>query len=755
MDKKYFYQLAFVTFLILLLFWSASVFSGGGYLYLRRFFFGVVVLIGGLILPSKLVVIPSIFAISADYTFFQHKLNSLDLLLWALFISLPYLPAFLAANFIESEAIDKLRGDSLAEETEPETRNNGNSDFARIRGTEDQLEEPDKIVRELIRLNFEQAFEELSLANLLYFHVRNQQASLGYKINNYGKINENTTFTPDIGQSVGWVLRHEESFVLQGQSLDWRNLQYHSNPVDLSRVEFHPVTRGERLIGVLALEWQKPDTPADEAVDTFCSRIEKLFGLDYSVQQVFQSKEKLKLLEKLYSVNPLAAADFDGTINKVLEIVSSYLPADEIDFYGHNESLAAISPPARRKVYESCRQWICNTEEILRLDNVNKESLGGTRLDKFGQAGVSSFLGGGIKSGEGLYGLIFLADEEPEYFTREDKKIFRLLLDYLEQLLEIATSLQDARRARDQLSGWVDEVTQIETKDNPAAQGKKIIQPLHEFFKPLSTGLYWRNNSYFELVSYYGGQKPSEAVDVDNSLISGISGSDGALLTFPDVNKFSGFEAPLDTESLVILSVTTGGGKLVGFIVLCFENQAELEGRQLTVLEETAGLIDKWLFFNYRAYQDKLQARQDSLTPCLNYSAWLKQTQAQLRQDPEVVLFWELWVPGQEKVGNACGRKKTVNWLHSIARLLQDKFAESLICRPYGAVFYGFQKFPDEEVEAKLQTVQTTISDWAFPAGEWPGEVEYEFDYFSPPFSRIEKILDNLHYSRGETNNNN
>lgn len=747
MDQKYYYQLGLIFFLVVLLFWVGMLFSGGGQLLLRRGLFGAILLFGGVLLSSQLAVIPAIFAISADYISLVPSPNSFTLLTWALFLGLPYI-----VSLIREKRAKETSSEPVEATSEPAEKRLNSESVANFESQNQSSESrPDETVekaQELLLHRFQQAADSLELANLIYFHVRNQQATFGYKINNYGKLNTDISFTPDIGQSVGWVLRHEESLNLQGQSLDWRNLQYHSKPVDLHRVQFEPVFSGEELIGVLVFEWQTTDLPAEAAVEAFCDEVQKLFSLDYSVRQLVKKQQKLTLMEKLYTVNPLAADDFEGTINKVLEFVSSYLPAENANFFPMEASLSEVSPPARRKIFEHCRRWIKNSGEILRVEDVGKETLAGNSLDKFGQAEMSSFLGGRICSESGPYGFIFLDAAETGYFTREDEQIFALLLDYLEHLLEIATSVREAREQRNQLNSWLEELSRLELKDEPARQGEKLVELLHDGLSNLCTALYWRNNSVYDLVSYSGKQEPSLQVDPDSSLVNGISGTDRALLSFPDVDKFSSFEAPLDTEALAVHPISSGTGKLEGFVAHCLDSKKQLESARFDLIDRTAGLLNKWLIFNNRSYRYKLQSATDSLTSCRNYSPWMKEVKRILSQDPEEVLFWELWVPGQEKVGNACGRKKTVNWLRSITRLLRDKLADSIICRPYGAVFYGFDPRLEVSAEERLESIQTELMGWNFPAGEWPGEVEYEFSYFASPYPKVEQILDGLHYAR-------
>ena len=737
---RYLLTLALViTFLV-----QGYLIPGSGGLYWRRAIAVGLLLLAGYFLPAILLLATAFFALVSDFFFIEGTINALDLLVWAVFVLIPLL----------GEKIGQTREKEAAEKTKktgqekPEIKKSMDSSFLPGRSAGDLDDVVDK-TRNLLLDRFKRAADELNLANLIYYHVRSKKATVGYALNRHGEINRDCSFTPDVGQSVGWVLRHEKPLSLQGQSLDWRNLQYHTKPVSLQRVEFYPVSFQNELIGVLVLEWLEPELPAEQRVKEFVSEVKKMFSLDYSVRDLVRSQQKLKLLEKLYTVNPLAGEDFSQTVARALEYVRNHLPANNVNFFRPDDELAEVSPPARRKIYESCRQWILNSEEILRIDDVRRESLSGGRLDKFGQADLVSFLGGAIKPpGEDCYGLIFLDADEPDYFKRADEKIFKLLLNYLEDLLEVARDVRQARQDRSRLVRWVEEVGGLRFDpghQNPACD---VIDLIDDYFSPVASALYHRNKSHFKLVYDKGAENLAKKTDVDSSIVNRVAGTEKDILTIPDATKFTGFEPPMEGRAMALLPIFGEKNRLEMFLCLFFSTKKYLNTSEFDVFKRTAGLINRWLRLSWYAANQQLAAEKDTLTNYFNYKAWRRRVAEKLQAEPEKVGFWEFVVPGVETVGRESGRKKTVNWIRSIARLLDDQLPGSLVCRAYGATFFGFQVDPGDQTSERLEETKNVMNDWSFPAGRWPGEIFWQLDYLSPPFPKVEKIIDSLHYSR-------
>jgi|GEM_PF-5731916 len=744
MNIKSIAEYLFTLVLIAACFALGYFLPGDLWLYWRRAVILVLLLLAGYLLPSLNILVIAFFALVSDAFFIEGPINALDLLVWAAFVLVPLFGERLGRSREESQN----KKNKNSELRKSEIKKSMDSSFLPGRSAGNLDEVVDK-TRNLLLDRFKRAAGELNLANLIYYHVRSKKATLGYTLNRHGDINRDCSFTPDIGQSVGWVLRHEKSLSLQGQSLDWRNLQYHTKPVSLQQVEFYPVSFQDELIGVLVLEWIDPQLPDEGQVKEFVGEVKKMFGLDYSVRDLVRSQQKLKLLEKLYTVNPLAAEDFSQTVNRALEYVRNHLPADNVTFFRPDDELAEISPPARRKIYESCRQWILNSGEILRIDDVRRESLSGGRLDKFGQAELISFLGGAIEPpGEDCYGLIFLDASEPDYFSRSDEKIFKLLLNYLEDLLEVANEVRLAREDRSRLLRWVEEIGGLRFKpelQNPACD---VIDLIQEYFSPGASALYHRNKSYFKLVYAKGTENLAQKTDVDASIVNRVAGTKKDILTIPDATKFKGFEPPMDSRSMAVLPIFGEKNRLEMFLCLFFSDKKYLDSSDFDVFKRTAGLINRWLRLSWYAANQQLAAEKDTLTNYLNYKAWRRRVAEKLQKGPEKVVFWELEVPGLEMVGRECGRKKAVNWLRSIARLLEDELPRSLVCRPYGGAFYGFQVEPGDEISERLDEAKNIINDWSFPTGRWPHEIFCQLESLSPPFPKVEKIIDSLHYSR-------
>ncbi|MGM0381414.1 MAG: GAF domain-containing protein, partial [bacterium] len=206
---------------------------------------------GGVFLYPTLAVIPGILAIPADYIFLLYNdgsVTAVEPLFWAGFLLIPY---------FASLGLEKYKSGRKTEYDSPDKKNMNSpagekKDPLPFPKDSPGDEDPTYRLQKLVTGFFERAQRSLGFSNLFYFHVHSTKAIPGYLINGAGKIDEDIEFTPDVGQGVGWVLRHGERLTLPQNQIDWRNLQYHRQPVDLKRIIIEPVEQKGDLIGIIA-----------------------------------------------------------------------------------------------------------------------------------------------------------------------------------------------------------------------------------------------------------------------------------------------------------------------------------------------------------------------------------------------------------------------------------------------------------------------------------------------------------------------
>ncbi len=727
------------------------VFDATIFIYLRRVVLLVGVMTAGAFLPDIPGFITAAIAVLSDGLGIGQQFTGGDLLFWVLLIAV----VVVATKFEISSLVERFYPVKAAGQT-PDSRPARHSGFSTGPAISSEVVDFEKIIdnsRQLIIEQFNRGMEALNLTNLLYYHVRNRQAQIGYVINQLGEINRQLKFEPDIAQSVGWVLRHEKPLKMHGRTLDWRNLRYHVRPVELRQVNYFPIKHEDQLVGVLVLEWDHSEIPQADQLQSFVDQINQIIRLDYGVRQLVKTQKKLRLLEKLYTVNPLQEKNFNQTVSRVLEFVKSYLPADEIDFFSADQSFEHISPPVRRKIFEGCRRWIINSGEILRVADLSRKKVSGQLLDRYGQSRATAFLGGQIAAdGSEIAGLIFLTASNAGYFNREDEKIFRVLLDYLEQLLQIARGFDSAEQQSRRLKQWIERLCAIESCADPKRQASSFLTALQEELSPAATAYYWRNNGCFERVTYTGKGIFPEMVDVDSTLASSIVGTDEPLFNFPRTDKLPGFDLAENLAGpLVVLPVRGDDKKLNGFVTVIFSSSARIPEKRFDSFKQLAGLFNSWLRLDCFKQLYQQESALDNITELNNYASWRRQVEKSLQKKAAPAGVWQIWVPGFQEIGEAGGREELVSWTKSLAGLLSKRFPHHLICRSYGTVFCGFKLNPGDELEEQLNSVRTDISGWTFPEGDWPAPVRVEYQRIKPPYPLVDKLLESMHYFRTDS----
>ncbi|MFP4687271.1 MAG: GAF domain-containing protein [bacterium] len=735
-----------ITFLLSGLVLSLAYFLPAGRVWLLRLLILVLLVLAGLKL-KHFALIPAIFSVLADrlYLLFPARsLSALDPLVWAVFICVPYFIVVARENRGEEKQIKS--GESKKSVDKPISRNSDQLLFFQSR--EQQSEDPRELVKKLITSFFNSQSEQLGFCNLLYFHVRSKKATLGYLINKVGEIKEDCVFSPDIGQGIGWVLRHEEKLKIPGNQLDWRNLQYHLQPVELGHVWLSPIKYGGELIGVLALEWKKNERPDDREMKIFNEQVQQLMVLDHSVRRLVKNKKQIRIIEKLYEINPLSGGSYRDILQRVFEIVTDFIPAENIDFYTKGgKKLEKVAPPARRKLYEQCLNWIFKSEKILRIKDLRTESLAGSQLDRFGQTGVRSLLAGPVYADEKLMGVVVLDHSEPGFFTEDEERILKLLFKQLGQILKVANYLRRLKNERDQ-GLELFSLLELPEEADLRISCRFFVNRLVEKLNIHGAGFYWWNNNGFQLVHYKGPGKPTVNVDIDDTLVRRLKNSarDSGLLSFPDVNHIDGYEAPVGVRSLFVSGMFKQT-KLKGFVVIFQEPDQQFSKKIKKTLDSVHTAVGGRfvLLGELESWQHK--ARLDAISNFPVYKNWKKMLAECLRENPAKVTIWHFQVPGFEKIGVKIGKKKLDSWLKSISRLLSDNLGDSQICRVYGSVFYGFCLREIGEVEETLADVVVKLEDWEFPTGVWPSSPRFLSASFSAPYPGPEKIIQAPTYS--------
>jgi GGDEF domain-containing protein len=471
--------------------------------------------------------------------------------------------------------------------------------------------------------------------------------------------------------------------------------------------------------------------------------------LDYSVRRLVKNQKQLKLIEKFYEINPLSQENYHGIIQRVLEIVGEFIPADNIDFFEPPaDKLEKVTPPARRKLYEQCVSWVLQNEKMLKIKDLRSESLAGRRLDRFGQTDVKSLLAGPLYAGEEIVGVLLLDHHEADFFTEDEERILGLLFKQLGQILKVATHIRILKAQRS-------EGLQLFSLLEELSAGKDLISSAEIFVKQLVKNLsihgaafYWWNNQRFELVHSKGPGNPSPSVELSDTLVRRLknSGSAGGLLNFPDVNHLDGYEAPLGVKSILTSGVFREG-KLRGFIVIFKESDQKLSKRVKNILDSVQKISSERLSLLDRSDKWRQKAARDEMSSLPTFKKWKKELFECLRLNPDKLTIWHLEIPGFEEIGVRSGKKKLDSWLKSSSRLLIDNLPDAKICRAYGSVFYGFSHGSVEEVEKKLAEVCELLEKWEFPLGEWPSHPRFLSACFSPPYPGTGKIIQAPTYS--------
>lgn len=708
----------------------------------------------GVTLNPPLALIPGIFAIPADMLglgAIQQSFTAGGFLYWACLILVPYG----LANILEKEPED-TSGDSSARESEvpagePRGTNAGQSTPS-VSGTINPGdEEAFERLQWLIKHQLEQARDRYGFNLLLIYDVEQKTANLSYAVDPDDVVNREATFRADTGQGIGWVLRHNDELEQTRESIDWRNLQYRTKPADIDRVKIIPLYHDDRMSGILVVEWAVD--PDDPDCSNFVEEVEHLMALRREIHQLQKSQDIVQLMEKLHELNPLEETRFDSMIHRSLEIVRSFVPAEEgnVEFFSYSDDVDSgdVIHQGRRAVYEECMTWIKESDEILRISDLRNHSLGQESLSRFGKVEVRSFLGGAVKKDDELVGMICLDHPDPDYFTRQDAELLGILLNHLSQSLRVGRRLEDMDEKQAEYRRLLNVFQLGETSQSLDSFVKRQVENLTEHLPLVSAGYYEREGGEARLVAYSGDGSPSERFERDHPMFRRIRNAEShsSMLTFPELDRFSGYEAPLSAEGLKVAPVGLDG-RVVGFFALFVNDVDKFDDVLFEELERILPLLLAPIRLMIERERLEAENKKDSITDLVRFDQWKSELSAladDTDSDPDAtndLVVWYVRVPGFETIAEQRGREKARNWLKSTAKLLNELLEDSLITRSYAGTFLGVETGPAEKMEDRLNTVIERLSDWSFPTGQWPRPPKGSYARLSPPFPSVRKLID-------------
>ncbi|MFB6356313.1 MAG: GAF domain-containing protein [bacterium] len=700
-----------------------------------------ILLLGAFLIPPMYTVVPGVLSIPSDLVLSGQQITSLDFIVWAVFLGVPYW----LGGVIEHRKSEETSSDQEQSEYDltSSTTSSGTGTLTDENLSPDTLD--DNVLPDMIRDFFASARESLGFDNLIYFHVIRKQASIGYVIDSTESINRDCTFRYDTGQGVGWVLRHHQQLVQRGSQIDWRNLQYHRHRVDLEMVLMEPIEINDELSGVMVLEWESEPPDEAEECDEFINRAHRLMKVERHVRNLEKKQRVLSMTEKIHELDPLEEPDFEGMIHRSIELIESFIPADEVEFYRYESGDDnSVVHQGKRALYEQCMDWIKNSEEILRISDVNNHSLGGKQIDRFGKSNIRSFLGGPVSNRGELVGMICLSHDEPGYFTNEDERLLRLLLERLSQVLRIGRNLRDTEHEQQELKEWINFLSDPSTGNDLVEEASRIGSFVTEKLPVTGNAIYWRNpEGRYQLLTYQGQEPhPTETLENQHTLVKRIKNAGiSTTLAFPDVNKLDSFEAGGSAQSMRIIPARREE-TLKGFMVSFLPTPDHLERSFNDLLTMVGPTMVETLLFIDRTITLSKRLSKDPLSGILRFDTW-KQTLSNHVRDhsDEKLVIWLLEAEGYEEIIEQRGRDRAINWLRSIATSLLEDMNDSEIARSHGSVFMGFTFDDPDNVATRLKQVEQKLADWSFPTGQWPVPPQSRYVQFSPPFPRVKKMI--------------
>ncbi len=730
-------------------------------LWVERLIVLVVLLGASLWLSGSLALVTGIVAMLADLITLSSSPDSLSILFWVVVVVAPFylasrvqfggLPGGWEDNSIpdpspgeEGHPSEDLTGEIESLKLDPSLQSTGSS-----------RERPVEDVRNLVRSRLGEVRGQFEFDNALLYRMVRKEARLRYVVASVGEVDRERRFRPDTGQGVGWVLRHRDRRRWAGPEVDWRTLRYHKKNVDLREVLMEPLFAEGEFVGVLVMEWVDPTDWDEEELETFASELALYLRLEVTVKRLQRSQNQHKLMEELHRLNPVNEPDLESLVQRALGLVGDYIPADNIEFYRHREGEEErVLHQGRRQVYEECMEWIRDTGEVLRIDDVSEERLRGNKLARGTHLTMRSFLGGAVNRNDDLYGMICLDHSDPRYFTVEDERLLGLLLNQLSQALTVRGSIRELEEELEDRRDLVDLVTDVSDRVDLEARARLMCDRITDGLASVGTAVYWRREASGRAFERIAGPDDDEGVppsiSPESSLVRSLrSHPDQPSVTISDLSRLDGMSGPDSAGSMLVLPAFTTGTEpsMSGFVVLFFRSTEQLrEWLNRGLSEIRTLLVDQLRRLDERESLRRTIGR-DPRTGVLTYDAW-KDALTEVRRDGSFdrITLWLLRVPGQRLVIRQGGISSLEDWLERLGDRLTDAFDPERVGRVHGTIFCGFDPGEPDRLRTRLETVAEEVRSIPFPTGDWPRDPVYRLETFDRPFPGNDRMVEELEW---------
>ncbi|MFB6345284.1 MAG: GAF domain-containing protein [bacterium] len=690
----------------------------------------------GFILNLPLAVTLGIFAIPSDLILISRSPDSLDMLVWAGYVGLP----FMIDQYVRSGTISVS---SPSQSTSQQPEEPGDNDVKTVDFHPEVVENRNasEQLQELLVSWMESARDQYGFDNLVYFHVSDDEAQPGYVINDYGDIKTDFSIDSSRARGVGWVLRHEEELTQEDQQIDWRNLQYHRKPVDPDKVTMVPFKDRQTPIGILVLEWESLDEDPG-AFDSFVEDLEVLMSVDRSVRELERREKKVDLMQKVGELQPLEHDRLETLHQRITDMVRNLIPADHVAFIpADGNSTDETVVKQRRLFYEKCCEWMETGKQTLRINRIDNFSFKGQRIQKLTPPDVESFLGGILADEEGTLGYICLDDDQPEFFSSDDEKLLKLLVDRMSGLVRLARRHKSVQREREKLFEWIGEIRDASRITEPEESIDLIIKTLMETFSPVGAAVYWTVNDEFRLQDVSEGISPSPRLSSNSPVVRRLRDhSEQDLVEFPRIQRLTSYDPPKGASVLKVNPVTVDGN-LAGFITLFFKEDPSPRINQF--LEYGLPVLSRNLAHAHRYATLEVERRRDEVTNFPEYDYWKRSLNEKLADDPDIdLVVWRLVVPDFEDVVENRGLKRAEQWAKSTANRIRKDFSEDSTTRFHGTDFGGFSAVSSGQIDTVLDGLRRDLAEWSFPTGRWSQPPQTGYEVFHSPFPDVETMIE-------------
>lgn len=732
--------------LIIALMFLIPAYGSGTWIFIGRIGLVVLLLGSGWFYQPQLALIPGIFAIPADLWLIMDSPTSIDFLLWACYIGVPYGVSVTRGRTENPTSSEKSSSTKTARE---------NHELPSIpRPDETNSSESHQRIKQLLKQELKRAHQQQGAETVLLYDVQNSRANLFMAIDPHEIVNRSLEFRADQGQGIGWVLRHEEELTQRGSQIDWRNLQYRTRGGDLGQVSMIPIHVNNKLAGVFVFEWEtEPET--EKSWDPLVERLGQIYALRAELQELEKNQDVFQLMTRLRELNPLEESRFDSMIHRSLEMVEEFIPVDEghVEFFSYTEQhdSSGVIHQGHRAVYEECMKRIQETNELLRIDDLKQHPLGSRLNRRFSAEEIRSFLGGAVIEEGDLVGMICLDHPESGFFTQSDTEILRMLLNQLSQVLQIGREREAIQRQVEEYRTLLESFQNMNHRIDRSLEEflGPMVEDFHEILPVRGVGFYRYYEGNCERAIYQGAGSPSEYLDQNHMLTRRIRNAEmkTSLLSFPDLRRFDNFEAPLESEALAVAPVVDGND-LIGFFTF-FVNQSEkLDDALFEEFNRLLPLLSAPLGLMKQRDELRISNNLDSITDQPTFDEW-KRKLRMLSEDRSIenLVLWFVRIPGYEKIAVERGRDRANNWIRSVSELLEEELSHSEFARLYTGTFIGYEVGQAEKIRERLTTIMKKISSWSFPAGNWPSEPKSNYKRFSPPLPSVRKLIEAPFYA--------